>query len=93
MTLRGGYLYHTAAAPDRTVTPLLPEGARNEFTAGIGYGFSDMLRVDAAYQYIRQDRRRGRVEEIGLREPPESVNSGLYSFTAHLFGLTLTARF
>ncbi len=30
--LRGGYLYHTGASPAQFVTPLLPEGARNEFT-------------------------------------------------------------
>src|SRR6266545_3396528 len=33
-TFRGGYLYHEGAAPAETVTPLLPEGARNEFTGG-----------------------------------------------------------
>src|SRR5256712_48828 len=33
-TFRGGYLYHGGAAPAETVTPLLPEGNRNEFTAG-----------------------------------------------------------
>src|SRR3989454_3712517 len=33
-TLRGGYLHHDGAAPAETVTPLLPEGQRNEFTAG-----------------------------------------------------------
>src|SRR3989441_3890908 len=33
-TLRGGYLYHQGAAPPETVTPLLPEGNRNEFTGG-----------------------------------------------------------
>ncbi|MGH7567669.1 MAG: OmpP1/FadL family transporter, partial [Gemmatimonadales bacterium] len=43
VTLRGGYLYHTAAAPDETVTPLLPEGARNEFTAGLGLNLTDKL--------------------------------------------------
>src|SRR4029077_18647770 len=33
-TFRGGYLHHEGAAPAETVTPLLPEGQRNEFTAG-----------------------------------------------------------
>jgi long-chain fatty acid transport protein len=34
--LRGGFLTHTGAAPDETVTPLLPEGPRWEFTVGLG---------------------------------------------------------
>ena len=87
LTFRGGYLTHTAAAPDETVTPLLPEGARNELTAGIGYQLASALRADIAYQYIRQDHRRGRVfdETVG--------NTGLYTFKAHLFGLSLAYTF
>src|SRR3977135_2370186 len=34
MIFRGGYLWHQGAAPPQTVTPLLPEGDRNEVTAG-----------------------------------------------------------
>src|SRR5574341_898464 len=37
LTLRAGYLYHTAAAPSQTVTPLLPEGSRNEWTVGASF--------------------------------------------------------
>lgn len=94
LTLRGGYLYHTAAAPPETVTPLLPEGARNEFTAGIGYQVGPSVHADIAYQFIRQNERRGRVREAPSGQAPSvDLNSGLYSFFAHLVGLTLTVRF
>ncbi|HXH63590.1 MAG TPA: outer membrane protein transport protein, partial [Gemmatimonadales bacterium] len=43
VTLRGGFLHHSAAAPDVTVTPRLPEGDRNEFVLGAGIGLSGML--------------------------------------------------
>lgn len=87
LTLRGGYLYHTAASPDEFVTPLLPEAPRNEFTAGLGYELAPGLRADIAYQYIRQQDRRGRVF-------PEPVgNTGLYQFSAHLFGAGLAYTF
>lgn len=94
LTLRGGYLYHTAAAPDQTVTPLLPEGARNEFTAGAGYALAPNINADVAYQYIRQNDRRGRVQEPppGQAPTPE-LNTGVYSFMAHLLGATVTVRF
>ncbi len=96
-TLRGGYLHHGPATPDETVTPLLPESARNEFTAGVGMYLSQTLRLDLAYQYIRQDKRRGRVEEAPPGTPAtvvvSNINSGFYSFTAHLFGATVTVRF
>jgi long-chain fatty acid transport protein len=92
--VRGGYLYHEGAAPPQTVTPLLPEGSRNEFTGGLGYQFSSRFAVDVAYQYIRQDKRRGRVREPEPGTAPSvDLNSGLYTFNAHLFGATLRMLF
>ena len=94
LSLRSGYIYHTAAAPPQTVTPLLPEGKRSEITFGLGYALSDALRADVAYQYIRQQDRRGRVREAPAGQPTTiELNSGLYDFFAHLVGVTLTARF
>lgn len=93
-TLRGGYLYHQEAAPDEAVTPLLPEAARNEFTAGVGLRASPRFSIDVAYQYIRQNERRGRVRDApGGQRPTAALNSGLYSFNANLVGATVTARF
>lgn len=84
-TIRGGYLYHTPAAPVETVTPLLPEGARNEFTIGIGTELARGLRFDAAYQLIVQQDRRGRAGT--------TFNNGLYTFGANLFGAGLSYTF
>ena len=91
-TLRGGYVYHDAAAPDETVTPLLPEGSRNEFTAGVGFQASNKVRVDVAYQFVDQSDRRGRVREIEPGETAAEVNTGLYKSRAHLFGTTITLQ-
>lgn len=97
VTLRGGYLYHQAASPEENVTPLLPEANRNEATAGIGLRLSDQLRLDVGYQYIRQDKRRGRVREVPPGVSPQTVvdqyNSGLYTFGAHLAAATITVSF
>lgn len=87
VTLRGGYLYHTAAAPAITVTPLLPEGPRNEVTLGVGLALTSKLHADLAYQYIRQNDRRGRVHEATVG------NSGLYTFSAHLLGASVVLTF
>jgi long-chain fatty acid transport protein len=94
MTFRGGYLYHEGAAPPETVTPLLPEGSRNEFTGGLGIRLNDRLAADLAYQYIAQNKRRGRVREpLPGAAPSVDLNSGLYTFNAHLFGATLRWHF
>jgi long-chain fatty acid transport protein len=84
-TVRGGYLYHQGAAPPETVTPLLPEGDRNEVTAGLSVKFLEHLQGDFAYQYIRQNDRRGRTRAL--------PNNGLYTFSAHLFGVSLVFTF
>lgn len=63
LTLRTGYLHHEAAAPDETVTPLLPEGSRNEVSAGIGFQITEKLRANIGYQFIKQNDCRGRLRE------------------------------
>ncbi len=83
--IRAGYLFHTAAAPVQTVTPLLPEGARNELTLGFSTELARGIRIDGAYQFIVQQDRRGRA---GTR-----YNNGLYSFGAHLIGAGLAYTF
>jgi len=86
VTLRGGFLHHTGASPANFITPLLPEGARNEVTIGAGLTLTPKLRGDLAYQYVRQDDRRGTVN-LALG------NTGLYKFSAHLVGLGLAYTF
>jgi long-chain fatty acid transport protein len=86
VTLRGGYLHHSGASPDDFVTPLLPEGARNEFTIGAGLELAPKLHADFAYQYIKQNDRRGLVNTT-------AGNTGLYQFSANLFGAGLAYTF
>jgi long-chain fatty acid transport protein len=92
-TVRAGFLTHTEAAPDQTVTPNLPEGPRSELTLGFGTRLTNSLRVDLAYQYIDQADRRGRTTDGGQAAPTVAVNNGLYTFHAHLFGATFALSF
>lgn len=87
LTIRAGYLHHDGASPDETVTPRLPEGTRNEFVAGAGIELGGGLHADLAYQYVSQNDRRGRVSDVS------TVNTGLYTFHAHLFGAGLSYSF
>jgi hypothetical protein len=66
---------------------LLPEAARHEFTAGYGRRLGTSVNLSLAYQYIRQNRRRGRVY------PSQYGNTGIYEFSASLFGAALTYTF
>jgi long-chain fatty acid transport protein len=87
MALRAGFLYNTAATPDETVTPILPEATRWLLTAGLGYDFGT-IRADLMYNLVNQDDRRGRVRNAD--QEPGNPNIGVYSSTAHLFGVTLS---
>jgi long-chain fatty acid transport protein len=93
VTIRGGVLTHGGAAPDQTVTPMLPEGQRFEGTLGAGIQLGPALRLDLAYQYIRQQDRRGRMVDPVGRDPLPTDNTGLYKFTANLFGASLVLAF
>ena len=92
-TLRGGFVANTAAAPDETVTPNLPEAARVQLAAGLGQALTNKLRLDLYYLHLFQEDRRGRTTDGGLAVPTTAVNNGVYSFHANLFGASLVWRF
>lgn len=96
LTLRGGYIYNTAAEKEFSVSPLLPEAERNYYTAGLGYRFANGLGVDVGYQHIDQSDRRGRVRgrDPGLTEAElQALNVGVYSVDANVLGITLSYQF
>ena len=94
LAVRLGALQHNGASPDQSVTPVLPEGKRIELTAGVGIKLLPQLRLDVAYQYLQQQDRRGRVVDppTGV-SPTPAMNTGLYSFKANLFGVSLALGF
>jgi long-chain fatty acid transport protein len=91
--LRAGFFATTAAAPPQTVTPNLPEGARQNYSVGFGTKLSKSARVDFAYQYLRQCERRGRTTDGGMAVPTTAVNNGVFNFHANLVGVTLGFAF
>lgn len=91
--LNAGYFHNQAAAPAESVTPLLPEAARNHVTAGVSWTLRPAFSLDIAYQFVRHADRRGRV----VNPPPGvlptiALNSGLYHERANLLGATVTYR-
>jgi long-chain fatty acid transport protein len=91
LNLRGGFLMHGAAAPDHTVTPLLPEAARKSIVIGAGYQLNSGIRIDAAYQIIKQSDRAGRVADWTPTNPV--LNTGVYKFSANLLGIGASFAF
>ena len=93
LRVSAGYFYNQAAAPDETVTPLLPEARRNHMTAGLGWNLHPNMTLDVAYQFVRHADRRGRIVNPPPGElPTVALNSGVYRSRADLLGITLTYR-
>jgi long-chain fatty acid transport protein len=91
LTVRAGYLFNTAAAPDKSVTPLLPESERNQFTVGFGWRVTDAVALNVSYQRLQQNDRRGRVRgPLPNEDLSTGLNQGLFSFDANLIGATFT---
>lgn len=93
LRLSAGYFHNQAAAPDESVTPLLPEARRNHMTAGLGWNPRPNLTLDMAYQFVRTADRRGRIVNPAPGElPTVALNSGLFRSRGDLLGITLTYR-
>ena len=92
-TLRGGVAAAAAAAPDVTVTPLLPEQDRSYATIGGSYPLTRTLTAEAAYMRIFTPGRRGRLDERAPGQTAEQLNIGSYTLRASIVSLILKASF
>jgi long-chain fatty acid transport protein len=93
--LRAGFSGAATAAPDETVTPLLPEQDRNYITFGVGLPIGRAWGIDASYARVNTPGRRGRIIE---RNPDRSqnaaaLNTGVYNLGANIFSVSIKGSF
>jgi long-chain fatty acid transport protein len=94
--LRAGFEANAAAAPDQTVTPLLPEQDRELGMLGVGLPIGKSYAIDASYAHIFTPGRRGRLDEAPTGSTPAAtlaLNNGAYTLNANIFSLSLKASF
>src|SRR5258708_1016681 len=92
--LRLGIAGATTAAPEATVTPLLPEQERAYYTIGGAYPLTSMVTLDGAFAHIATLGRRGRLDDrpdptVG----PAKLNVSVYTLSANILSLSLKASF
>ena len=101
LKIRGGYHGNQAAAPDESVTPILPEARRSRFATGLGWQLTPeaqtndrpSVTLDVGYQFIRAADRRGRiVNPLPGELPNAALNSGMYQSRSNVIGVTVTYR-
>ena len=96
IALRGGLASATTAAPDETVTPLLPEMDRGYAMFGAGIPVMGRFTVDGAFAHVFTAGRRGRIDERPAGSTVAqalALNSGWYSLSANVFSVSLKANF
>ena len=81
LALRAGYIYDQTPQPIHSVSPLLPDNDRNDFTAGIGYKTGN-LTVDAGFMFVNTGKRSTLENGVGQNE---NGFNGTYSANATLF--------
>jgi long-chain fatty acid transport protein len=92
--LRFGFTGVASAAPDETVTPLLPEQDRAYLTIGGAYPFMSRFALEAAYVRVMAGGKRGRLDERPSRSSTAAaINTGVYELNAHVFSFSLKANY
>jgi long-chain fatty acid transport protein len=90
--VRLGLAATKSAAPDVTVTPLLPEQDRAYGSIGGLLPLTARLSVDAAFSHIFTPGRRGRIDERSQRsQTAAQLNSGAFTLSANILSLSLRA--
>ena len=89
--LMGGYVYDTTPQPIASVSPLLPDSDRNDFSFG-GELLGDRWNVNFAYMLVLGDERTNIVDgEPANPDPAYPV--GTYKTLAHIVGVGATYNF
>jgi len=92
--IRAGFAGASSAAPDVTVTPLLPEQDRWYSTFGVEVPFGTKWKLDGGYAHIATPGARGRiVERTNRAQTAAQLNSGVFAITANVVSVTLKASF
>jgi long-chain fatty acid transport protein len=92
--LRAGFSWVKTPAPDVTVTPLLPDQDRRNYTLGFGFPLSDRFTIDGSYLKVDTEGRRGRIVERPTRGlTAAQLNSGFYRLDANIYSISLKASY
>lgn len=92
--LRLGFSGVASAAPDETVTPLLPEQDRAYVSIGAAYPVTGNITLEGAYLRVLAGGKRGRIVERSDRgQSAGQLNSGVYELDANVFSFSLKATF
>ncbi len=85
LSLRAGYIYDRTPQPIESVSPLLPDDTRNDFSFGLGYKMGKFT-IDGGYMFVNIGERSTVEDGVGMND---YGFNGTYISHAHLFFLGL----
>ena len=85
LSVRAGYIYDKTPQPIESVSPLLPDDTRNDYTIGLGYKTGN-FRIDGGYMFVDIGQRS--TVEDGVGKNDNGFN-GTYNSNANLYFLSL----
>jgi long-chain fatty acid transport protein len=89
-SVRLGFSGVASAAPDETVTPLLPEQDRAYLSIGGEYPITKAWSIEGAYLKVMAPGKRGRITERTLRtQTATQLNTGVYELNANVFSVSI----
>jgi long-chain fatty acid transport protein len=90
---RLGFSYVSTPVPDQSVFPLLPDQDRENFMLGVGVPLGATWSLDAAYEYVNTEGRRGRVDpRTSEGQTAAELNSGWYQLSANILSVSFKAN-
>lgn len=93
-SVRFGFAGVASAAPDETVTPLLPEQDRAYLSLGGEYPITTGWAIEGAFLRVMAAGKRGRIIERASRAVTAAqMNSGVYDLSANVISLSVKANF
>jgi long-chain fatty acid transport protein len=102
MTLLGGYVKDNSPQPLESMSPLLPDSDRNDYSIGVQYALSDRLTVTGTWMTVNFDERTNVVdgEQVVFEDEVADPVTGLYANPAgsydsyaNIFGVGIAYRF
>lgn len=102
LTVMGGYVRDKSPQPTESVSPLLPDSDRDDFSVGVQYDLSERVTLTGTYMGVNFKERTNVVdgrqvvfpeemEEYGIGPYPNPA--GTYDSYADIFGVGITYRF
>jgi long-chain fatty acid transport protein len=91
-TFRAGYIFDKAPVPDSTLDPVLPDGDRHAYTAGLDWKLWDKTVLGVAYSFV-YGKERHKDNEIMPYLPEHLRANGYYRQRIHALALSFYHKF